>query len=503
MAASRSNKRKPAAGSGGGSGRPAPVRSLRIGIILGGKIIEEKLLRPGQDEQSWTDRILSSGPKPGEISIGQSAKNTFSVPVESLPRTWPLFQRTDKHYVLNFTEKMDGRISDGGDIYTFDQLRAGPAKKSGNGYQLELGKSSRGKITLGELTVLFQFVKAPPIQPRPQLPASVRGSLSDRIDPVLAVILLLSLAFHGGSAWYLFNRDVAARTKLELISRSQNLEPERTAELFQIPQRPDPVETTTDGDGDATTETDQGSEEPEKDPKPKPDKPKRGNDDDGGGRGGPPSDAAIDEAIESSAAISVLTGGAGGAGSRYSDISGKDAAADLDKSLRNVARGGGKVTSRGSGGLAGGVRGPQSGEIGAGTGSGVGGPKDQGRVGGSKAETKIASRTSVGGVDDFDDTSLDPNAVASTIRKRYLKGIKRCHEDALKVDPKSGGRVDIEITVGKLGRVVSARVDGFDSGVDACIKRLALKWRFAVPKDDGGAPTEATFAMPFVLKPGA
>ena len=92
--------------------------------------------------------------------------------------------------------------------------------------------------------------------------------------------------------------------------------------------------------------------------------------------------------------------------------------------------------------------------------------------------------------------------MASTIRRRYLKGIKRCHEDALKVDPKSGGRVDIEITVGKLGKVVSATVDGFDPSVDACIKRLALKWRFAVPKDEDGKPSEATFAMPFVLKPG-
>ena len=48
-----------------------PARSLRIGIVLGGNIIEERLIR-GRET----------------ISIGQSAKNTFAVPLESL--TYPL-----------------------------------------------------------------------------------------------------------------------------------------------------------------------------------------------------------------------------------------------------------------------------------------------------------------------------------------------------------------------------------------------------------------------------
>ena len=136
---------------------PQRVRSLRIGIILGGKIIEEKLLR-----------------KPQTVTIGQSAKNTFSVPVEGLPRQWPLFAPVAGRYVLNFAQNMDGRISDGQGIYTFDQLKAGPAQQKGGGYSLPLTDAARGKITVGELTILFQFVKAPPVQPRPALPHSVQ-----------------------------------------------------------------------------------------------------------------------------------------------------------------------------------------------------------------------------------------------------------------------------------------------------------------------------------------
>jgi hypothetical protein len=458
-------------------GQQQRVRSLRIGIILGGKIIEEKLLR-----------------KPETVTIGQSAKNTFAVPVDGLPRQWPLFAAVGEGYVVNFAENMDGRLSDGQAVYTFDQLKAGPAQRRGGGYTMQLGPASRGKITVGELTILFQFVKAPPVQPRPMLPHSVRGTFADRIDPVLAIIMAISVTFHGVFSYWLYQRDVKRKTRLELIADNVDTAPERTADLFTIPEPPPEVPVTDDGAGtdDATAG---GDDKPKKQP---------GGDDKGEdkGGGGPPSDAAIAEAVEDTAVIQVLTGGSGGDGSRYSEMAGKDPGGDLDKSLKSVGSGGGKISSRGQGGLGGGTRGPQSGEIGTGTGTGVSGPGDTGRVGGDKKQTQIKSRTSVGSVEDFDGSSLDPAEVAKTIKRRYLTGIKRCHEQLLKVDPKAGGRVEIEITVGKVGKVIKARVKGFDGGVDSCIQSLAIKWRFGVPKDDDGKPTEATFAMPFILKSG-
>lgn len=463
------------------STRAPARRSLRIGIILGGKIIEEKLLR-----------------KAKTVTIGQSAKNDFAVPIEGLPRTWPLFEPVADGWVMNFAENMDGRLSDGQAVYTFEQLKAGPAQRRPGGYTLKLAENSRGKITVGELTILFQFVKAPPVQPRPSLPHSVRGTFADRVDPVLAVIMAVSIVAHGAFAYWLYNRDVKKKTKLEIIAANVDADKARTAELF-LPPEPPPEPEVVD-EPVAGTETKGGGGDD------KPKKPKKGGGDGskkkGDGGGGAPSDAAIAEAVENTAVLQVLTGGAGGAGSRYSDMVGKDPGGDLDKSLKNVSSGGVKVTSRGKGGLAGGVRGPATGEIGTGTGTGVSGPGGGGPVGGTKGQTVIKSRTSVGGVEDFDDTTLDPALVAKTIKRRYLKGIKRCHEQLLKVDPKAGGRVEIEITVGKVGKVIKARIDGFDPTVDACIKGLALKWRFPPPKDEDGNPTEATFAMPFILKAG-
>src|SRR5678815_298786 len=157
---------------------PRP-RILRVGIILGGKIVEEKLIRERET-----------------ISIGQSVKNTFSVPTEGMPRSWPLFLVKDGNYYLHFSDAMDGRVSDGNTVHPLPALKGNGALRSGEGWILPLPESARGKIVLGEMTLLFQFVTAPPLQPRPHLPASVRGGLMDRLDPLLLVIMGLSMTFH-------------------------------------------------------------------------------------------------------------------------------------------------------------------------------------------------------------------------------------------------------------------------------------------------------------------
>jgi hypothetical protein len=49
-------------------------RILRIGVLLGGKIVEERLIRERTS-----------------VTIGQSMKNTFSIPIEGLPLERTLF----------------------------------------------------------------------------------------------------------------------------------------------------------------------------------------------------------------------------------------------------------------------------------------------------------------------------------------------------------------------------------------------------------------------------
>ena len=51
-------------------------------------------------------------------------KNTFSIPVEGLPLEFTLFSLEEGKYSLRFLNKMDGRLTDGGDqVNTLDALK--------------------------------------------------------------------------------------------------------------------------------------------------------------------------------------------------------------------------------------------------------------------------------------------------------------------------------------------------------------------------------------------
>ena len=65
------------------------------------------------------------------------------------------------------------------EIISLTQLKqTGKIQKRGQSFEMPLDDRSRGKITLADMTILFQFVTPPIPQPRPQLPASVRGKLT-------------------------------------------------------------------------------------------------------------------------------------------------------------------------------------------------------------------------------------------------------------------------------------------------------------------------------------
>src|SRR3954462_2794305 len=158
---------------------PKP-KILRIGIIQGGRIVEERLVRKREN-----------------ITIGQSAKNMFVVPSEALPRNWLLFEASGSQYVAHFSDGMDARIAVGNEIISLSQLKqTGKIQKKGTSWPLPLDERSRGKISLADMTILFQFVTPPPPQPRPQLPASVRGSALTGVDWFFTTIAAISFLFH-------------------------------------------------------------------------------------------------------------------------------------------------------------------------------------------------------------------------------------------------------------------------------------------------------------------
>src|ERR1043165_2149114 len=183
-----------------GASSPKP-KILRIGIIQGGRIVEERLVRKREN-----------------VTIGQSAKNMFVVLSDALPRNWLLFEASGTGYTAHFSDGMDARIAVGNEIISLSQLKqTGKIQKRGVSGVLPLDERARGKITLADMTILFQFVTPPPPQPRPQLPASVRGSALTGMDWFFATIASLSFLFHLIFVIYLRNVDWPRKPDIEAV----------------------------------------------------------------------------------------------------------------------------------------------------------------------------------------------------------------------------------------------------------------------------------------------
>jgi hypothetical protein len=130
---------------------------LRIGVIQGARIIEERIIRRRET-----------------VTVGQSEKNHFVVPHAEVPGRHALFE-----------------LKPGGP--KGEQYFPGP-----NGILVPLTDDCKGKVVIGDTTMLFQFVVPPPIQPRPQLPASVRGGWIERMDPGFMISLGVAIVLHIG-----------------------------------------------------------------------------------------------------------------------------------------------------------------------------------------------------------------------------------------------------------------------------------------------------------------
>jgi len=99
---------------------------------------------------------------------------TFAVPSEALPKEWLLFELTPR--LCRAFRRRHGRPHRRGQrSHRLAQLKQRPGSPSRDAWFSARRAVARQDL-LGDLTILFQFVTPPPPQPRPRLPASVRGS---------------------------------------------------------------------------------------------------------------------------------------------------------------------------------------------------------------------------------------------------------------------------------------------------------------------------------------
>lgn len=450
------------------SSGPRP-RILRIGVLLGGKIVEERLIR---------DRV--------PVTIGQSMKNTFSVPVEGLPLELTLFAMDEGKYSLRFLNKMDGRLSDGAQVQTLDALKGRGAQNHGDYWQVPLSETSRGKLSLGDLTILFQFVTEPPRQPKPMLPASVRGTFADRFDPRLSVILGASIIIHFAIVIVALAMDV--ETGDGIAERAYNLS--FNQETYNVDVEQPKVDMNTGSAAGSAAE-----KAPDKKPDTKPAKKPAGGENTGRDT---KQDVALAE--DQAAAMADLLTGEGKNGTSEGDMSKRRPGADLGQQIADVKEGGKTVAVGGGSGR--GSRGNGDARVGTGKGPGINGAGDIASAGGGKGEEHAPSgRISVADKQSFDESSLTPDVVLAKIQSAYMAGLKRCYKEYLKKDASARGKVTLALTINETGRTVKGAAHGFASEVDECIGGQMASWRFPVPKDKDGEATEASFSITLQLVP--
>jgi hypothetical protein len=147
-------------------------RVLRIALVSAGRIVAERAIERRE-----------------RVTVGSREDCTFVLP-EPADRRLAVFEPSAGGWELCVTAGMRGRVAMDGALVQLEQLRDTP--------RLRLTETARGRVTVGDATLLFQLVPQAPAAPRPQLPLSVKQGLVAQIDWPLTVLVALSFLFHFG-----------------------------------------------------------------------------------------------------------------------------------------------------------------------------------------------------------------------------------------------------------------------------------------------------------------
>jgi hypothetical protein len=346
-------------------------------------------------------------------------------------------------------------------------LDPGPGSES---RPLHLGHGARGRLTLGEASILFQEIATPPARPRPQLPASIRGTFADRIDRRLAVIIGASLLAHIGIAAYAWTADVQT-PPLGMSPVAANYHQD-TIEIT-MPDEP-PV---TDARGTAAPVAPRQTPAPIVHPTHV-------------SASHPPS-LHDDDATR---LASILTGAdetPRGPGSMHA----RQPGADLDKQLEDASHhtvtiGNTDHTSRTDDRMHLGTH-PEAPLVDDPTLT---------RTDPTHRTEDRPIRISLTKPKADQPTTLTPDTVLAKIQTSYMTGLQRCYRKGLVGDASLAGRVSISFTVDSHGALKDPDAQGVNAQVDACIAGQMDAWRFPFPRDKDGEPTEVSFHVALALQ---
>lgn len=439
------------------------TKVLRIGIIQDGKIVQERLIKQGEN-----------------VLVGESPKNTFVFPKTRLPRAeFPLFTAKSGAYELHFSAEMKGKISSGGAVVNLDKLRSDPSvSKQGDVWRLPLTELDRGKIGIDNVTILFQFVPPPPVAAVKSIERmDFRPAMFDEDDPAFFGFLALFTALATVFAVGIYLAPAPAEMTFEEINdRFASLVIERKKEAEKK-----------DREIEEKKEEELNSERLEKkkdEPKDKPE--------DTAEKKAPKPKTKVDQARAAEARKEALrqkmkiaqigTRGKSSSGTTtdaweggvLKDLSGIKAG-DVDVAGSAQGTRGGNTTTEDI---------DVDGDVNVGEAGGT--------TGSSGPDIQVRGTVSSEAGDTFDMEGADN--LQSVVRQRQGQ-LTYCYEEQLRSDPSLSGRVEVRWNVSGR-RVTSASVVSNSTGNDAlgqCIVRKIKRWKFG--EDVSGSTT-----WPFVFR---
>lgn len=436
---------------------------LRACVVQGGKVVDDQCLK-----------------KRTQLTLGNGPTNTFVVNDPALPRSHSLLVPNRYGYELLLTEGMFGRLSTDtdDDLLDVSQLNAdGKIKKSGNYYRIPLSEHHRGKVVMGETTVLFQFDSAVDERESAALAKEIGGSVLQRLDMRLFYAFMVMLTLELPLLVYMHYVPKPEAVTLESVDDrwAKLLVPERKPQ----DKKPETKKTADEGPQKVKKEIKEADQKPKEEPK----------DDVTAAKEKAVKQAAIRKNIAGKGILAVLgTVGEGSAAGAVADVLGEgNIGGDLDSAFDGIS-GVGLATNSNTRSSRGG---------GTGEAASIGGLATEG---GGKVGLADKKESRISGTVDTEapevDGSLDSGAIAKVVQSR-MRMVQDCYNRELKRDPSLAGKIEIEFTIGEDGRVESARVSNNKMGSDAvgeCIIGRIKSWRF--PKPEGGS---VTVNFPFIF----
>lgn len=150
----------------------APERVVRLGVACRGRIIEERILPSGRP-----------------VTVGCHPRSTILLPAdEGAPERFELFVVRGGRLHLRLPEGLRGKVDLGDGVVTLARLRAAHPRGA-----VALPADARGKVQVGEFTLLFHLIPPPPAVARPG-----RLQWAD-VDWAFFALVLISSVLHAAA----------------------------------------------------------------------------------------------------------------------------------------------------------------------------------------------------------------------------------------------------------------------------------------------------------------